>query len=399
MKDVFQEFENQISGLTLPALSQAQSGAPIKNAEERRMDWLKQRWGRLTASEFHRLMGYEDKPEFPKGAQTYARQKAVEVLTECKPDAYISPAMQWGIEHEHEALDAFIAQTGAEVTHGKNEQEFLELGDSVGGTPDGRIPSLNSGIEIKCPNSDTHLTYLERVTDGMSLKKEAPEYYWQCQGLMLITGAETWFFVSYDPRFLFEDLRLHVATIERDEADIAKLQARLDQAIEFRDKIVSARGGNPSNPQNVFRRTVAAIVQDNLTIKQQIATLMRRILNLENGLKPVQPAKLEPKAISEQANNLLAQVAESLSKPIEKQSEIQEETHEIKSDMQQIPMDNAAIAAIPTVREWLRFIGKKKYGEELDELSEQIRADRKMTDEQVAYLMDRINEKREMLLS
>jgi hypothetical protein len=68
--------------------------------------------------------------------------------------------------------------------------------------------------------------------DGEDLKSMAPEYYWQCQGLMMITDLPRWYFVSYDPRFLAEKLRMHIVIIHRDNDDIDKLRIRLEMAIE-----------------------------------------------------------------------------------------------------------------------------------------------------------------------
>ena len=268
------------------------SSESIKTADQIRLEWLQQRWGKFTASEFHKLVAYQDKDELPKGGQTYARQKAVELLTECKPDNYVSPAMQWGIDHEHEALDAFIAQTGLAVEACKDGQQFVTLGDSVGGTPDGVIPSILSGVEIKCPQSATHLDYLDHVTDASSLKLVAPEYYWQCQGLMMLTGAETWFFVSYDPRFLDDSLRLHIATIERDEDDIDRLKRRLDLAIEARDAIVAKRAGH-SHQQQV-RKALAQCTSAQETMRDKIMELMQRVALLEEAKEKRQRKPREP---------------------------------------------------------------------------------------------------------
>jgi len=279
---LFSQFETTLAEAPAQALAELSTGDKIATVEDRRAEWLKQRWGKFTASEFHKLMGYEDKDGLPNGAQNHARKKAVELLTECEPDTYVSPAMQWGLDHEHEALDAFVAATGIEVSDGKHDQIFIALGDSVGGTPDGLIPALNAGIEIKCPNSETHLGYLETVTDALGLKAAAPEYYWQIQGLMLITGCEQWYFVSYDPRYLDEALRLHIATIERQEDDIVKLRRRLDAAIECRDAILSRRLGQ--DKAAMVRRSIARHALENQSLQARLAELVARVANLEVAL-------------------------------------------------------------------------------------------------------------------
>ena len=63
-------------------LSSMARAEPIKTTEERRAEWLQERRGKFTASDFYKLMTYEHKPEFPKGAMTYVTEKVVETLTE-----------------------------------------------------------------------------------------------------------------------------------------------------------------------------------------------------------------------------------------------------------------------------------------------------------------------------
>jgi hypothetical protein len=222
-----------------PALYQAEVGPKIQTAEERREAWLRERLGKFTASEFHRLMANgKGADALSAGAKTYATEKAIELLTEPTFDNYVSAAMQWGLDHEAEAVSAWESRTGLPVEDHSHNQIFLPLGDSAGGTPDGLIRSESAGIEIKCPNSKTHLEY-RAIHDAESLKSIAPDYCWQIQGLMLITGYERWFFVSYDPRFKNWKHRLHIASIAVNPTDIDRLVERLDKAIQYRDEIVS----------------------------------------------------------------------------------------------------------------------------------------------------------------
>lgn len=221
----------------LPDLEGIKPGRAIKSREEIRRDWLMLRRGKFTASDFHRLMAYQGKSEMPKGGQSYALEKALELLTEFEPGSYMSQAMQWGIDHEPEAVQAFVAHTGHDVASHGAGQIFLRLGDDVGGTPDGLIPSERSGLEVKCPGSKTHLEYIG-ISDGESLKKIANEYYWQVQGLMMINLSDKWYFVSFDPRFINPKHRLHIAVIIRNETDIHDLRIRLDMAIEYRNEIL-----------------------------------------------------------------------------------------------------------------------------------------------------------------
>lgn len=74
-------------------------------------------------------------------------------------------------------------------------------------SPDGLIPNLKKGLEIKCPKMKTHIKYL--------LEGGVPnEYLIQVQSALWVTGYETWDFVSYCPEYQKKPLYLYTA--ERD---------------------------------------------------------------------------------------------------------------------------------------------------------------------------------------
>jgi hypothetical protein len=203
--------------------------------------WLQQRRGKFTASEFHKLMtNGKAKDSMGQVAKTHIAEKAVELLTEFDPseERYISPAMQWGLDHEAEAVQAFAEYTGFKPHMTGQSQEFIGSScGQYGATPDGLIADY-AGLEIKCPNSITHMIYAD-VTSAETLLEIEPRYYWQIQGSMLVTGREKWWFASYDPRFICEESRLYIACIDRVEADIERLSNRLNIAIKERDKLVN----------------------------------------------------------------------------------------------------------------------------------------------------------------
>jgi hypothetical protein len=207
--------------------------------------WLQQRRGKFTASEFHKLMtNGKAKDSMGQVAKTHIAEKAAELLTEFDPseERYVSPAMQWGLDHEAEAAQAFAESTGFKPYMTGQAQEFIESTcGQYGATPDGLIADY-AGLEIKCPNSATHMTYAA-IKNAESLLEVEPRYYWQIQGSMLVTGRDKWWFASYDPRFIREKSRLYIACIERVEADIEQLSNRLALAIKERDRLVNAVAG------------------------------------------------------------------------------------------------------------------------------------------------------------
>ena len=131
--------------------------------------WLKERWGKFTASEIHRLMtSGKAKDSLSVGAMTYIREKVAEQLSEFSRAEFSNAAMDWGREHELEAIQAFESLTEIRVNQtGENQQFILSECGHWGGTPDGI--TFESGVEVKCPESKTHLIYLS-VTDAETLK-------------------------------------------------------------------------------------------------------------------------------------------------------------------------------------------------------------------------------------
>ena len=107
---------------------------------------------------------------------------------------------------------------------------------NLAGTPDGLIGE-DSGLEIKCPNPETHLSYFQ-ILCADDLKRIKPEYYWQCYGYMLLTGRHNWHFISYDPRFYKTELQLHCILISADRAELDLLASRLESAIKERDRLL-----------------------------------------------------------------------------------------------------------------------------------------------------------------
>lgn len=219
----------------LAALEGAAIGDEIISPQE---TWLRERWGKFTASEMHRLMtNSKAKGSLSAGAMTYVREKVAEQLSEFRRAEFSSAAMEWGgVEHELEAVEQFELMTGIRVNQtGEHQQFILSECGQWGGTPDGI--TFESGIEVKCPESKTHLIYLS-IIDAETLKDEEPKYYWQIQSYMQLTGKDHWHFVSYDPRFYAEHLRLHHCVIERVQDDIDGMLQRIQMAVEARNEIV-----------------------------------------------------------------------------------------------------------------------------------------------------------------
>ena len=146
-----------------------------------------------------------------------------ERMTGISGEGYTNTAMQWGIDYEPIARAIYENLTGNDV-----EQVGFILHPEIkltGASPDGLV--LHNGlIEIKCPNTSTHIDYL--------LGGNAPaQYQHQMLWQMECTGREWCDFVSYDPR-MPEELQLFVVRFNRD-AD--RLNTMRQGIIKFLDEI------------------------------------------------------------------------------------------------------------------------------------------------------------------
>ena len=200
----------------------------IHTMPQRSEEWYAVRMGKFTASDFDDLMPSTKQKidEFNKTQMNIIYRVAAERMTG-KPinGGYIFQAMQHGIDTEDEARIAFEFATGKEVT----QVGFIEYDEWIGASPDGLIGE-DEGLEIKCPNSDTHLRYIWHGFED--------EYYWQCQGALWISGRKLWTLLSFDPRFE-EKNQMHEMHIATDDNGIAILRLRLHHAIEKAKEIMA----------------------------------------------------------------------------------------------------------------------------------------------------------------
>jgi len=124
-----------------------------------------------------------------------------------------------GHELEPFARLAYEFHTGNRV----KEVGFVEHCPFSGISPDGLIPELKKGLEIKARNNKKHLALLR-------YGKVDSSTIWQMNMGMLVTGYETWDFVSYNPNC---KQSIFLKVFERDEAKIEKLRIGLENGISL----------------------------------------------------------------------------------------------------------------------------------------------------------------------
>jgi putative phage-type endonuclease len=183
--------------------------------EQRSDDWFAARAGKVTASALHKVMA-RTKTGFGADRANYHAQLVAERLTGRPADSYSNAAMQWGIDTEAAARDAYSALIGDAVAEiGFVDHPAVEL---TGASPDGLV-GFDGLVEIKCPNTSTHLAALT----GAGIDKK---YMLQMQWQMACTERQWCDFASFDPR-MPPEMQLHVRRVDRDDALLAEIEAEL----------------------------------------------------------------------------------------------------------------------------------------------------------------------------
>jgi putative phage-type endonuclease len=196
--------------------------------EQRTPEWFATRCGKVTASRIADLMA-KTKSGYSTSRANYRAQLVVERLTGVVEQSYCNAAMQHGIDTEAEAREAYQQHMLCTV----EEVAFVAHPriDMAGASPDGLVGD-DGMVEIKCPNTATHI---ETLLGG----SVADKYLKQVQFQMACTGRAWNDFVSYDPR-LPETMRLFVQRVPRNDAMIAEIEAEIVSFLAEVDATVEA---------------------------------------------------------------------------------------------------------------------------------------------------------------
>ena len=189
--------------------------------EQRTAEWHQIRCGKVTASPIANVTALKRDGKPTKAREDYMAEIIAEQLTGDIAEHFVSRPMQWGIEMEPEARSAY------ELAHDLFTEEigFVQHPriEMAGASPDGLVGE-DGLVEIKCPNTSTHIkTLIRRAAD--------PQYIPQMQWQMACTGRAWCDFASFDPR-MPDDLQLYIARVERDDAIIAEMEAAVEQFLD-----------------------------------------------------------------------------------------------------------------------------------------------------------------------
>jgi hypothetical protein len=152
-----------------------------------------------------------------------------ERLTGKDPEPYTNEYIEWGIEQEPKAREAYMAKTGLVVEEvGFVDHPILPM---AGASPDGLIVP-DGLIEIKCPTTATHIATL---LGGDLNEKHRLQMLWQ----MACTGRKYCDYVSYDPR-LPEEMQLFIQRVELDEEELTEIEKDVKIFLDEVDETVRA---------------------------------------------------------------------------------------------------------------------------------------------------------------
>ena len=185
------------------------------------LEWLEARRGFVGASAINDLMATTKSGGESASRRNLRARVIAERLTGICEDSYKSPAMQWGIDNEPIARANYEIQSGVDV-----DQVGFILHPEIkmtGASPDGLIGG-DGLIEIKCPNTATHIDYL---LGGVPPTEYRNQMLWQ----MECTGRKWCEFVSFDPR-MPEDMQMFVVRYNRDDERLKELRIGVIKFLE-----------------------------------------------------------------------------------------------------------------------------------------------------------------------
>lgn len=189
-------------------------------------EWFAQRLGKVTASRVADVIA-KTKSGYSTSRENYMVELALERITGSRQENFTNVAMQWGTDNEPLARAAYEALTGEIV----EEVPMIEHPTiaMTGASPDGLV-GKHGLIEIKCPNSATHVGTL---LSGKPAGKYITQMMWQ----MACTQRAWCDFVSFDPRFP-EHMQLFVVRVMRDDVMVKSLENEVESFLEELDQMV-----------------------------------------------------------------------------------------------------------------------------------------------------------------
>ena len=181
--------------------------------------WMNLKLGVLSASNISKALA-------KKGTETrntYLMELVGQIATR-QFDEINAKSLEYGKVNEVAARAAYEFETGHKV-----QQVGFIYGDNkrVGVSPDGVVPTIKKGLELKCPiTAKVH-------ADFLCNDKIKSEYQYQVQFSLYVSQYETWDFASFNPSFKANMLK--IITIEKDPKVFERFENELPDFISDLD--------------------------------------------------------------------------------------------------------------------------------------------------------------------
>ena len=195
---------------------------------QRSPEWFAARCGSLGASQLADALA-KTKSGWGASRANLRAKLVVERLTGQQEEGFTSAAMLWGVEKEEEARIAYSFLTGRNVVEVGLYKHPTIIGTHA--SPDGLVDD-DGCIEIKCPNSATHIETLKS-------NLVAHKYLLQMQWQMACADRQWCDFVSFDPR-MPDHLMLYIQRVQRDDDMLATLESEVRAFLAEVDEDVKA---------------------------------------------------------------------------------------------------------------------------------------------------------------
>jgi predicted phage-related endonuclease len=165
------------------------------NVDQGSYEWLLVRSGKLTGTRLKKLMGSDPLAVLDK---IITEQEGV-----IEMDGYQSASMQWGEDYEPLALTEYEKIKQVSV----DRVGFIQSSTNplIGLSPDGLVGD-NGAVEVKCPDTETHVRYIRQGKLPSDYKYQAAMYF-------IVHEKLEWLdFVSFDPRLIRKPMFIHRST-------------------------------------------------------------------------------------------------------------------------------------------------------------------------------------------
>ncbi|MBR2251485.1 MAG: YqaJ viral recombinase family protein [Neisseriaceae bacterium] len=179
-------------------------------------EWKTARLGIPTASRFHKIMTTKCKQSQQK--QNFLYELLEEHITQIPYFDFQSEDMKRGV---------LLESTARQLYEKTTKNQVYEVGGvwyqgkhKILASPDGLMPNLRKGLEIKCPKINNHIDYVHH-------QKVPTKYLLQIQGCLWITGYKSWDFVSFCPEYKKQPF--FMITVARDEHLIQQMKNHICQ--------------------------------------------------------------------------------------------------------------------------------------------------------------------------